>query len=306
MKKEGAVMKLDLSVTTFIMEMPLLIEEGSFRIGEGPLRPDKEKQLEKIFEGAAYAGFRKIDVAYYTLLRLGREKMEQILRRTGLIINCINIPGPYASPDVPDEIVVEDAKKAVDLAEIYGTRKIMLALAPADGDREEMYLAMVRRFNIISDYAASKGIDCLIEEDPKTNIPLGNSREVRRVLDHVPNCKLAIDTVNMMMALDEPVAFYEALSDKIVYGHLKDIKPVPEGTPFADVDINGKTYVNTNPYEGTVDFNAIFTSFEKHGFSGEIALEYVPWETDDFAEELKDIYRRITTSVARTATNPLS
>jgi sugar phosphate isomerase/epimerase len=288
-------MKLDLSVTTLIMEMPLLVEEGSFKIGEGPLTAEKEKQLEKIFEGVADAGFGKIDVVYYTLLRMGQEKMERILDRTGLKINCINCPGPYANPDIPDDLAVEDVKKAIDLAEVYGTGKIMLALAPADGEREEMFQAMVRRFNAAADYAASKGIDCLIEEDPKTSIPLGSIREVRRVLDHVPNLKLAIDTVNMMMALDEPVAFYEALADKIVYGHLKDIKTVPEGTPFADVDVNGKTYVNTNPFDGMVDFDALFKSFEKHDFAGEIAVEYVPWGTDDFKEKLGEIYHRIST-----------
>lgn len=267
---------MDLSMMTFMLEFPVLYFKQDSK-------EEKVKEIQSFIDLTAKTGFKKIDLIFQTIQLAGKEKIRKILENSGLTLNCIIYMGIAENDD--------DIPEAVETAQYFGCKKIMLVPGQTTDDRTEAFERMVRVYTEIVNLAAPKGIVCVIEDDPNINIPMATREELDALLNAVPGLRVVYDSANMLPVGDDPVSYYKYFADRVSHIHIKDMQIAdtqPEG--YANPGTDGRFYINAPHKTGVVDFDALFSVIKKSGYDDTLAIEYVPMEGLSLEDDFKRVY----------------
>lgn len=143
--------------------------------------------------------------------------------------------------------------------------------------RDRVLALMVRGFQLAVEKGKEYDLEVCFETTPDEVIRLSGTEDCRYVLDHVPGLGLAFDTANMLPNGDDTLSAYEALKDRIVHVHLKDVVLV-EAKPSIfenEVAADGRLMRGTVFGKGVVPVKEVFDRMCADGYNGVFAIEYI-------------------------------
>ena len=287
---------MQLSLMTFMYEMPLL-KSGSWS-------EQKSTSMEQILAIAAEEGFDGVDLTCQTILAMGTARVQELLTRYHLRLCSLICMEHLADPAIPDEEALAPYLDAIGLSKGFGCEHVMLVPGHVDRDTDPAQIreALIRRSRILVKQAAEEHILCMIEDDPDLSVGMCAEADVRAILEGVPGLKLVYDSANMIVAGENPVAFYEALHEFMIHVHVKDIAVCDDPGKYRDEGKNGIFYASVPHDTGVVDFERLFRSFGGHHYQGPLSLEFVPSDPDSpdvLRADLHRICRRFTALACR-------
>ena len=275
---------MKLSLMTFMCEMVLLMGGAS--------KEEIQIEVEKILSDTHDAGFTLVDMTEKMIHEVGEEKLQEFLNEYQLALNCLICMADFASNRADDEEIQQEVVQCLEMASHFGTKLLMLVPAgEADGTKEEMGKNLIRRFSRAVGIAEKYGITCVIEDDPKRNIPMCSRQELLKLVEEVPGIKIVYDTANVIMAGEDPIEDFEELKDHIVHMHLKDIGKPSASALFIDKADDGEAYMCVSHGKGIVDLSGVINAAGKSGYEGTMAIEYMPNPDLDRKEDLAEIYQ---------------
>jgi sugar phosphate isomerase/epimerase len=210
-------------------------------------------------------------------------------------VSAIGLPTPAVHAQkrlgaaLPSEAAVAELEETARFARKIGARVLVMHLwdLPDSDARFDERLAAAR---IASDIAESHEIELAIETIPCTHsTPL---RNVRRVLEHDPRVRVALDTEFLAMH-GEVADAMEAdwLWPSVRHVHLKDFA---DGLLGAD---GRRRYLSFG--DGSIDFAAFFQTLEDRCFTGAVSLE-APSYREDGTQDAEALRRHL----GRLSSNP--
>lgn len=239
-------------------------------------------ELEKILKNAAEAGFEAVDLTHFIIVGVGEEKTKALLEKYNLELNCILYVG-----------VAEDcsqAERVVRLTENFRCKKIMLVPGTIEMERTALFERLVDSFTKVVEAANSRGITCVIEDDPNIKIPMVSMAELHALLEAVPGLKMVYDTANMLVAGEDPVEYYKEFAPEVAHMHIKDMRienTFGNAGNMGQPGIDGRCYINVPHGEGQIDFKSLMEAFRNTAYDGTMALEYMPRAGVDMLEDFK-------------------
>ena len=268
-------------------EIPLLLN--------GPWDEEKSASIEDLLSMAEKAGFTGVDLNYQTVCQMSVERIRKVLQAHHLDLTSLICMEHLANTSLSDEEALEPYKDAVSKAKALHCSHLMLSpgWTGEDTDPQHIRQALIRRFRIVAELAASEGIRCMIEDDPNLTVRMCTAKDVSEILQAVPELKIVYDTANMIVGGERPDAFYEAVHDQVIHMHIKDIQICDDPKKYRDEGLNGVFYASVPHGNGMVDFEELFRLFGKYGYQGPLSLEFIPRQEGRVTqEELDEIYRR--------------
>lgn len=120
------------------------------------------------------------------------------------------------------------------------------------------------------------GLPVCFETTPHDETALSGTEDCAWVLDQVPGLGLVFDTANMLPHGDETLAAYEALKDKIIYVHLKDValSPMEPFDPMAEHTKDGQFMRGVAWGNGVIPVDEVVKRLRADGYEGLFAVEY--------------------------------
>lgn len=93
---------------------------------------------------------------------------------------------------------------------------------------------------------------------------------------------LVFDTANMLPHGDDPLESYEALKDRIVHVHLKDVALVNAKPSLIEPEVaaDGRLMRGTVFGNGAIPVKEIYDRMRADGYSGTFAIEYIRPKAD--------------------------
>ncbi|MBQ9031155.1 MAG: sugar phosphate isomerase/epimerase [Parasporobacterium sp.] len=287
---------MQLSLMTFMYELPLLMS--------GPWNEEKNAAMELILEIAAGEGFPGVDLTYSTVCAMGVERVQALLRKYRLRLTSLICFDHLADPAREEAEALAPYLDSIRVSKLLSCDHLMLVPGHVDPavDPGLIRETIIRRSRVLVDQAAAENIQCMIENDPDLGIGMCAEADVRAVLEGVPGLKLVCDTANMIVAGEDPVAFYEALHEYTIHVHVKDLNVCDDPDMYRNEGADGVFYTSVPHDTGLVDFESVFRSFGKHHHQGILSLEFVPTRQgspEALREDLHRIYRRFTALACR-------
>lgn len=136
---------------------------------------------------------------------------------------------------------------------------------------------MVQYFRLAVEMGKEHGLEICFETTPDDVICLSGTEDCRYVLDRVPGLGLVFDTANMLPHGDETLSSYEALKDRIVHVHLKDVALTNEkpGLFQREVAADGRLMKATCFGQGVIPVKEVYDRMGADGYTGTFAIEYI-------------------------------
>lgn len=165
---------------------------------------------------------------------------------------------------------IEEVKKAVEIAKILGTDKIMIHTPGDHGtSADECRSNWIHGLQEALPLARAAGLSVCIESIMGS--PLAKSREMLQAVRTVPGLKLVFDQGNVFGSGEEPLLFLGACKDHVVHVHFKDGRWREETTKEGK---RTRHYSNELIGEGAIDHAAILRAMRDAGYAGHIDIEY--------------------------------
>lgn len=142
---------------------------------------------------------------------------------------------------------------------------------------------MVQGFRLAVEMGKVYGLKVCFETTPADAVCLSGTEDCRYVLDRVPGLGLVFDTANMLPHGDETLEAYEALKDRIVHVHLKDVALVNEkpGLFQREVAADGRLMKATLFGQGVIPVKEVYDRMGADGYTGTFAIEYIRPKEDN-------------------------
>ena len=266
------------------------------------MMPGENKlSLDEICQLIHEHGIRMLDLMDAEVDFYGKENLQEAFRRNnvrmGVYIAYISA-ADFSDDELnsPDGIVSENIDAALEMAQAFGTKILMIVPMPQDQSerskalsREEKFQKAVKVLRKAVKAGAEKGIEIVVEDCPSCEIPLSSIADCKRMAEEVPGLGIVYDTANMIPSGDDPWAFYKELKPYIRYVHLKDVIRI--GTPTFDPCLDGRYLLCCSWGEGEVPVRAIYEQMKKDGYTGSFAVEYVLPE--DGPQEMEANHRQM-------------
>ena len=136
---------------------------------------------------------------------------------------------------------------------------------------------MVRYFRLAVELGKERGLEVCFETTPDDVICLSGTEDCRYVLNRVPGLGLVFDTANMLPHGDETLSAYEALKDRIIHVHLKDVALTDEkpGLFQREVAADGRLMKATVFGRGVIPVKEVYDRMRADGYTGTFAIEYI-------------------------------
>ena len=123
--------------------------------------------------------------------------------------------------------MLAETRDAIDRAAEAGARSILLVPGGYrlhDGlTREKAYQRMVRGLRESLAYVEGRSIPISTETLETSSLPWCSLGEMLRIFDALPGLKYTHDAGNPLVANEDPLTLYQALQDKVVSVHFKDL-----------------------------------------------------------------------------------
>ena len=280
-------MKKSLMTTSMVIPLIRQLQSGV------PMEQILEN-YENILKTAADCGFSYVEITSMELEIFGVENIRKALARAGLRCSCLIHMDTFAETDLQkQERIRTSAVEKLHAAKELGTEYIMLALMaqPDAGSHsaEELREALVRTIRPVAVCGKEMGVTVSVEDTPEISLPLSSSEEMRALLDQIPELFLTYDTGNMLIRGEDPLHFYDALKDRIVYVHLKDMEYCEKNE--GDLTADGRSVKAVLHGRGMIDFKSVLKALKENGYDGILMLEYAG--TDNHAENISAAVRYI-------------
>lgn len=139
---------------------------------------------------------------------------------------------------------------------------------------EQIYDSLARHFLPIVEYAKEKGVRVVVEDTLDLRLHFCSMGDLKAVLKKVPGLAMAYDSGNMILVGENPVAYYEAFSEKVSYVHIKDMRVAEPGEVVGDRAIDGKLITVAPIGMGMIDLGNVVKSIKQHHYSGYMPIEF--------------------------------
>ena len=171
-------------------------------------------------------------------------------------------------------------------AEALGAKLFMIVPVNAQIDelicrklgKAEARKRLEKYFSLAVDLARGRNIRVCFETTPQDYTCLSGAEDCRWILERLPELGLVYDTANMLSHGDDPLEYYEALKNHIVYVHLKDVTLVKAGLLDcilgAERTKDGCVMKCCVSGQGVIPLAEILNRMERDGYKGKYALEY--------------------------------
>lgn len=144
--------------------------------------------------------------------------------------------------------------------------------------RDKTLKQLIRGFRIAVEQGKKHDLKVCFETTPVEELHLSGTEDCRYVLDHVAELGLVFDTANMLPHGDETMEAYEALKDRIVHVHLKDVI-LTESKPSLffpeERAADGRLMKGTRFGRGIIPIRDLYERMIKDGYTGIFAIEYM-------------------------------
>lgn len=261
--KKGGYMKL--SMMTLATTIP-----GTEPIG-----------LEQVFRLVKQAGMDMVDVSSIEIQFSGIDIPKELAENT---LECQTYISFLKLPQMTEEgraLAVSEWRAAVDQAVVLGAKILMCAPSGYQEEvqgysRRQIADALVDCLREIVAYAKEKEITVVIEDAPDVNLPMCKSDELLYILNRVPDLKMVYDSGNMIAWNEDPISYFDRVSDRVELIHIKDVKHCVDSTPFSEQCADGRKFMTTFFGEGEVDLKRLLKHTYESGYRGGYTLEYPP------------------------------
>ncbi len=104
----------------------------------------------------------------------------------------------------------------------------------------------------------------------------GKSSQIKGIIDEVGSryLRATFDTGNFLLVDEKPKEAAKVLAPLTANVHLKDFKPVPEGTPHSYPSLSGGFFQGTAVGEGIVDLSSVLGELKSAGYSEYLSIEF--------------------------------
>ena len=235
---------------------------------------------QKMMELIAESGYQAIDVTANEVELIKAEKLIEITSSLQVKISSFIYIEQFAAMDQEgNEERIRKAKHAVDVAASLGTKVFMLVAVPHEGleacSMAEIHKRIAAHWIPITSYAKEKGLYVVTENFPVLKLHLCRTAELQQILAAVPGLELLYDSGNMILAGEDPVAYYDTFAHITRHIHVKDMRCADEFDAVVDVAEDGRLMTCAPTGTGLIDFPAVIEHIKNHGYDGYLAVEYV-------------------------------
>ncbi len=242
-----------------------------------------QKSKELGFEGIEYVSQlyreelskdKNSDIAMQNLLEILKMKSEEYQVKNVLIM--VDGEGNLGASDVEERMqAVENHKKWVDAAAFLGCHAIRVN-ASGKGSKEEVANAAIDGLGKLSDYAAKKGINVLVENHGGYS---SNAKWLANVMKTVgkPNCGTLPDFGNFCLTNG-----YGSINSKECKEVYDIYQGVAEMMPYAKAVSAKSYYFDNNGKQPKIDYVKMLQVVKDAGYTGFIGVEY---EGNNLSEE---------------------
>lgn len=221
-------------------------------------------------------GFDGVDMMSFHFEEDG-ETAREALEEFGITLSAVNIIAPFTGADTDEkfEKTLDDVKEVMDRAYTAGCRNILLmptGYYPEPGQtREQVFQSMVKGLKAVVAYGQEKGMTVNTETLESSGVPLCSNGEMLRLFAEVKGLKYTHDTGNPIVAMEDPIATYELLKDRLAAVHFKDLQFTDEKTEM--MNPMGKYFARAILGEGEIDFKKHLELLKRDHYEGFITIE---------------------------------
>lgn len=143
--------------------------------------------------------------------------------------------------------------------------------------KEQVQECMKEGFAAAVRSAEGTGIRVCFETTPHEIFALSGTEDIAWMLEQVPDLGLVFDTANMLPHGDDTIEAYEALKDRIVHVHLKDValsESHKRPGLMREHTEDGRYMTRTLWGQGVIPVNDIYRRLLRDGYKGRFAIEY--------------------------------
>ncbi|MGI6333850.1 MAG: sugar phosphate isomerase/epimerase family protein [Saccharofermentanales bacterium] len=240
---------------------------------------------------AKECGYDGVDMMATFLDTPGKE-IREILDRHKMELSSISLISAFCAARTDEEMQAKlaEARYYIDMAAEAGAHYVLInaaSIAAVPGiSREASYQKMIFGLKTCVEYAKTKGVTLSTEALHTIQVPYCSIGEMKRIFAEIPELTYSHDTGNMLPVLEDPVEALEALKDRTVFVHMKDLEYADR--PGAYDDVCGRKLALAVYGTGLVDFKAVMRSLKKMKYQGFITLESRSTNPTDFKQGLKD------------------
>ena len=221
-------------------------------------------------------GFDGVDAMSFHFEEDG-ETARQILEEFDIPLTAVNIIAPFSGADTEEQFqgVLAEVTEVMDRAYTAGCRNILLmptGYVPDPGQtREQVYQNMVKGLRAGVAYGQKIGLTVNTETLESVGVPLCSNGEMLRLFADVPGLKYTHDTGNPIVAMEDPIATYELLRDRLANVHFKDLEFTEEKTEM--MNPVGRYFARAVLGEGEIDFKKHLELLKRDDYQGYITIE---------------------------------
>lgn len=240
---------------------------------------------------AKETGYDGVDMMATFLDTPGKE-IRQILDRHKMELVSISLISSFCAARTDEEMQakIEEARHYIDMAAEAGAHYVLInaasIVATPGISREASYQKMIYGLKACMAYAKTRQVTLSTEALHTIQVPYCSVGEMKRIFAEIPDLTYSHDTGNMLPALEDPVEALEALKDRTVFVHMKDLEFA--NRPGAYDDVCGRKLALAVYGTGLVDFKAVMKSLKNMNYQGFITLESRSTNPNDFKQGLKD------------------
>lgn len=253
-------------------EIEIGLNTEAFRHADKPL----EYALEAISkQGYQYCELNMLngrdllcEAGYYSAISMERDPLEvrDIVAGFGLKVSAVSAHAPMAQP----EISIPFLTRAIEFANGLGATCVCTdeGIVPKWMSKEEAFQIIHYTLRRVLPVAERHQVHIALEPHQVYSVKLQTYQEILSIVDS-PYFSCNPDTGNVFMAGGDPYEFLEAIADKVVHVHAKDIGGVM-------MDDRGKvTGVPSGCAcgDGTIDWRRIVGILRKAAFQGVLSVE---------------------------------
>ncbi len=240
----------------------------------------KTMTVQDTFRMAADTGIPKVDLRWVS--KKSVPEYRDAMKATGVTVCCyISAISFFAREKAICKALEREMAIAASLdAELFMIVPYSMFIDPIKAKRmgrNRVLERMVRGFQLAVEKGKAYGLKVCFETTPDELIRLSGTEDCRYVLDQVSELGLAFDTANMLPHGDDPLESYEALKDRIVHVHLKDVALVNEKPNLFEPEVaaDGRLMRATVFGNGVIPVKEIYKRMHTDGYTGTFAIEYI-------------------------------
>lgn len=220
-------------------------------------------------------GIRYGDILSSEFKVLSLEEYSKRLNEAGILVGSVvslhETPSftPSTAKAARDEVhSLIDRMEKLEIPKLMVAPKVDLVLCSDDFKR--LRENMVEAYADAVEYATGAGIKVMIENQSITTRPDSRMRDIKYLLDTVPELYFTLDTGNFFCVKEDAFLAYELFHEKTIHAHVKDWAYNTYGS-FTRPDM--PSFEGVAIGDGVLPNKEILSKMKEYGFDGNLNLE---------------------------------